>query len=126
MIKRKLAYLGLLAIFWLVMHLYLFPATAILFYMLLVFLPILFLVFCVGTFRMKVVVEIPVQVVKKGELFCLRFRVKGRQRLLWYGFCIEIARRENGKRRSLYFRRTGRTDTNYMPSRNTVRSLHFP
>ena len=81
MIKRKLAYLGLLAIFWLVMHLYLFPATAILFYMLLVFLPILFLVFCVGTFRMKVVVEIPVQVVKKGELFCLRFRVKGRQLL---------------------------------------------
>ena len=78
MIKRKLAYLGLLAIFWLVMHLYLFPATAILFYMLLVFLPILFLVFCVGTFRMKVVVEIPVQVVKKGELFCLRFREIGR------------------------------------------------
>ncbi|MDE7328057.1 MAG: DUF58 domain-containing protein, partial [Lachnospiraceae bacterium] len=77
MIKRKLAYLGLLGIFWLVMHLYLFPATAVLFYMLLVFLPLLFLIFRVGANGMKTVVEIPVQVVKKGDLFCVRFRVQG-------------------------------------------------
>lgn len=77
MIKHKLAYLGLLAVFWMVMRLYLFREAAVLFYMLLCFLPLLFLVFRLGAVRMRLSVEIPKQVIKKNEEFCVRLTVRG-------------------------------------------------
>lgn len=96
MIKHKLAYLGLLTIFWLVMRLYLFRATAILFYMLLIFFPMIFLLFRISAHGIKAELEVPVQVVKKGERFCVRIRVQGKNRLpngpivvwIWHRNCI--------------------------------------
>ncbi len=81
MIKRKLAYLGLLAVFWFIMRLYLFRQTAVLFYMLLCFLPLLFVLFRIGARKTAVLLEIPKQVVKKGEMFCLRLTVLGKNSL---------------------------------------------
>lgn len=107
MIKHKLTYLGLLAIFWLVMRLYLFRATAILFYMLLVFLPLIFLLFRISARGTKVNLEVPVQVVKKGEMFCVRICVQGRNHLpngpvvvwLWHRNCVS----EKWKKKKLTF-----------------------
>lgn len=81
MIKRKLAYLSLLAVFWVVMRLYLFRATAVLFYMLVGFLPVLFVMFRVSARKTRVTVEIPKPVVKKGESFCLRLTVQSRNNI---------------------------------------------
>lgn len=78
MIRRKLAYLCLLAVFWVVMRLYLFRAAAVLFYMLLFFLPLLFFLFHIGAGKRKVAISIPKQVVGKNETFCLRFLVQGK------------------------------------------------
>lgn len=81
MVKHKLAYLGLLIISWLIMRLYLFRQTAVLFYMLLGFLPVLFILFRIAARRTGVVLELPKQVLKKGEMICLRLTVHGKNHI---------------------------------------------
>lgn len=105
MIKHKLACLGLLIFFWLVMHLYLFRTTTILFYMLVFFLVFIFLLFRIGARGVSVSLEAPVQVVKKGEMFCVRIRVQRKNRLpngpvvVW--FCHRNCVTEKWKKKKL-------------------------
>lgn len=81
MVKHKLAYLGLLVISWLLMRLYLYRATAVLFYTLLGFPAALFVLFRIAARKTEITVELPRPVVKKGEPVCLRVNVQKKSRV---------------------------------------------
>ncbi len=129
MIKHKLAYIGLLTIFWLVMRLYLFRATAILFYMLLIFLPMIFLLFRISAHGIKVELEVPVQVVKKGRDFVsasvCRVKTAFQTDQLLYGSGTATVFPRNGKRKNSPFTGKGRKVMNFLQVLNIVRNIYF-